>query len=43
LNQDIGPVWNAGKANFSEWDIDVDTLILASVRNLLGKGFELAV
>lgn len=36
-------MWDTGKADFSEWNINVDTFVFSCVGNLLCKGLELSV
>lgn len=43
LNQDIGPVRNTSKADFSERNVDIHALIFASVCDLLRKSLELPI
>lgn len=43
LDQNVGSVGNTVKTNFSEWNVNVDSFILSSVRDLLRKGLELSV
>jgi hypothetical protein len=43
LDQDVGTVGDTGEADLSEGNIDIHTLVLASICNLLGKCLELTV
>lgn len=43
LNQHIGAVGNTGEANLADGDIDIHTLVLSGIGNLLGECLELPI
>jgi len=43
LNQDVGSVRDTSETDFTERNVNINTLILASIRDLLSEGLEFTV